>query len=129
MGAEPLPIWVRYGNLFQAVVTILASLLLFLVPNSIIPFWPWALTPLTARAISGWFMSYGLACVTINRENNASNILGARMSLLAFCVLQLIALARYFSSFDLSKPLAWVYLLVMGVGLVVNGQSLFSRQR
>jgi hypothetical protein len=129
MGAKPLPTWVRYGNLFQAVVTILAGLLLFLVPASMIPFWPWELTPLTARAISAWFMSFGLACVTINRENNTSNTLGARMSLLAFCALELIAVVRYFSSFDLSKPLAWIYLLVMGVGLVVNAQSLFSRQR
>jgi hypothetical protein len=67
--------------------------------------------------------------VSINRENNVSNTMSARMSLLTFCVLQLIVLARYFSSFDLSKPLAWVYLLTMGVGLIVNAPSLFSRQR
>ncbi len=129
VGAAPLPTWVRNGNLFQAVAMIAASLLLFLVPGSIIPFWPWELTPLTARAVSAWFMAYGLACLSINRENNVSNTLSARMSLLAFCVLQLIVLARYFSSFDLTKPLAWVYLLTMGVGLIVNAPSLFSRQR
>lgn len=129
IGAEPFTTWVRYGNLFQAVVMILAALLLFIAPASIIPFWPWELTPLTARAISGWFMSYALASLSINRENNLSNTQGARMSLLAFCVLQLIALARYFSSFDLSKPLAWVYLLVFAVGVAVNMPSLFPRQQ
>ncbi len=128
IGAQPFPTWVRYGNLFQAVIMIPAGLLLFLAPGFIIPFWPWELTPLTARAISAWFMAFGLACVTINRENNISNTLSAQISLLAFWVLQLIALARYFSSFDLSKPLAWVYLLAMGVGLVVNAPSLFSRR-
>ena len=129
MGAQPFPAWVHAGYLFQAVLMIPAGILLFLTPGSIIPFWPWELTPLTARAVSAWFMAYGLACVTINRENNTSNTVGARISLLAFCVLQLIALARYFSSFDLSKPLAWVYLLVLGIGVVINAPSLFPRQR
>lgn len=129
MGAKPFPTWVRFGYLLQAVLMLPAGIVLLFVPDSIIPFWPWALTPLTARAVSAWFIAYGLACLTTNRENNTSNTVGARISLFAFCILQLIALARYFSSFDLSKPLAWVYLLVMVVGMVVNAPSLFSRQR
>lgn len=129
VGAKPFAAWVRYGNLFQAVFMIPSGLLLFLVPGNIIPFWPWELTPLTARAVSAWLMAYGLACVTINRENNISNTWSARISMLAFCVLELIALARYFPSFDLSKPLAWVYLLVIVVGIVVNTPGLFSRQK
>src|SRR5688500_17643515 len=104
MGAKPFPQWVRSGYLFQAALTLPAGVLLFLVPGSIIPFWPWELTPLTARAVSAWMMAYGLACVTVNRENNTSNTAGTRLSLLAFCVLQLIAVARYFSSFELDKP-------------------------
>ena len=129
IGAKPFPTWVRAGNLFLAFLTISAGVLLFFTPNFIIPFWPWELTPLTAQAMSAWFLAYGLACVSINRENNTSNTLGGRISLFAFSLLELIALARYFSSFDLSKPLAWVYLLVMVVGLVLNAPSLFSRQR
>lgn len=129
VGAQPLPAWVRYANIFGAVVFVPASLLLFLAPNTIIPAWPWELTPLTARAISAWLMAYGLACVTITMENNTDNVRNARMSLFVFCVLQLIALARYAPSFDTSKPLAWVYLLVLAVGLVVNAPSLFPRQR
>lgn len=124
VGATPFPAWVRYGNLFQAAVTIPAALILFLAPASIIPAWPWELTPLTSRAVSAWFMAYGLACVSITMENNTSNTQGARMSLFVFCILQVIALWRYFPSFDLSKPLAWVYLLVLVVGVAVNAPSL-----
>lgn len=126
MGAKPFPGWVRAGYLLQAVFMLPAGVLLFFTPGSIIPFWPWELTPLTARAISAWFMAYGLACVTVNRENNTDNTLGARISLFAFCVLQLIALIRYLPSFDLSKPLAWMYLLILVVGIIVNALSLFS---
>ena len=129
VGAKPFPGWVRAGNLFQAVITLTFGALLFVLPGSLIPFWPWELTPLTARAVSAWFIAYGLACVTVNRENNTSNTLGARISLFAFCVLQLVALVRYSSSFDLSKPLAWVYLLAMIVGVVIHVPGLFFRQR
>lgn len=129
MGAKPFPAWYRAGNLLQAVLTITAGVFLFLFPGSIIPFWSWELTPLTARAVSAWFIAYGLAGLTVNRENNTSNTLGARISLFAFCVLQLIALVRYFPSFDLSKPLAWVYLLVLATGVIINAPGLFSRPR
>lgn len=129
IGSKPLPAWVRYGNFYQALVFIPAALLLFLAPASLIPSWPWELTPLTARAISAWLLAYGLACVTITLENNTSNTLSSRLSLFAFCILQMITLARYFTSFDLSKPLAWVYLSVLIVGAVTNVSALFSRQK
>lgn len=38
------------------------------------------------------------------------------------------AVARYFSSFELDKPLAWIYLLLMLVGLIVNMPALLSSQ-
>ena len=120
MGARPFPQWVRTVYLFQAALMLIAGVLLFLAPASISPIWPWALTPLTARAVSAWMIAFGLACVTVYRENNTANTLGARISLLAFCVLQLIAVARYFPSFELAKPLAWVYLLLMLVGVAAN---------
>jgi hypothetical protein len=129
LGAKRFPQWVRSGYLFQAALMLPAGALLFLVPGSIIPFWPWALTPLTARAVSAWMIAYGLACVTVNRENNTSNTAGTRISLGAFSVLQLMAVARFFSSVDLSKPLAWVYLLVMLVGVAVNLPALLSKNQ
>ena len=128
MGAKPFPNWVRWGYLFQAVLLVPAGLLLFLMPAALIPFWAWKLTPLTARAISAWLTAYGVACVAVNRENNSFNTKGTRASLLAFCVLQFVALARYFSSFDLSKPLAWVYVLVLLVGVIVAVPGLLSAQ-
>ena len=127
MGAAPLPTWARYGYVVQAVVVILAGILLFLMPTLIAPIWPWALTPLTARAISAWLIAYGLACIAVYRENNVLSTQGTRASLLTFCLLQFVALARYFSSLDVSKPLTWVYLLVMVVGVIVAIPGLLYR--
>jgi hypothetical protein len=128
MGVNPFPSWIRIGYLIQGVLAVLAGLILFFAPNLIIPSWPWELTPLTARAISAWSIAYGLACLEVNRENNTVNVIPARISLLIFSILQLIALARYSSNFDLSKPLAWVYLLVMILGVIVNVPNLYTRK-
>jgi len=129
MGAHPIPRWMRLGYIGQAVSILIAGIILFVIPAGMIPLWPWPLTPLTSRAVVAWLIAYGLACVAIYRENDLPNTTGARASLLAFCLLQFVVLARYFSSFDLTKPLAWVYLLVLLVGVIVGGASLFNRSK
>lgn len=43
------------------VVQVAAGLLLFLAPQTVIPLWPWALTPLTTRVLGGWFVLAGLS--------------------------------------------------------------------
>jgi len=126
MDALPIPQWIRFGYVFQAILTLLAGIVLFLIPASLIPFWPWSLTPLTARAISAWLTAYGLACIAIYRENDLRNTTGTRASLLAFCLLQFVALARYFASFDLTKPFAWMYLLFLLVGVIIGASSPFN---
>lgn len=127
MGAKPFPAWIRIGYLIQGFLTLLAGLALFFAPQLMISYWAWELTPLTSRAVSAWVIAYGLACLEVNRENNTINAMPARISLLIFSVLQLIAIARYFSSFDLSKPIAWIYLLVMIIGVVINLPKLYAR--
>jgi hypothetical protein len=127
MGAHPILRWMRFGYVVQAVLVLIAGILLFLFPAGIAPLWPWALTPLTSRAVGAWLVAYGLACVAIFRENDLPNTAGTRASLLAFCLLQFAVLARYFSSFDMTKPLAWLYLLVLLIGAIVGGASLINR--
>jgi hypothetical protein len=129
MGAKPFPRWVRVGYIVQAVFTLLAGILLFFTPALAIPIWPWELTPLTSRAISAWMVAYGLGCLAVNRENNTSNTLGTRISLGVFCILQLLAVARYLSSVDWMNPLAWVYVLVMLVGVAVGATSLLGQSK
>jgi hypothetical protein len=126
VGANPLPAWIRTAYMLHAVFTLLAGIILFLLPAAIIPFWPWTLTPLTARAIGSWLTAYGLACTAVYRENDLPNTMGTRASLMTFCVLQFIALARYFSSVDWAKPLAWIYLLVLLIGVAAPAANLWG---
>lgn len=129
MGAKPFLRWVRLSYLFQAAFTLLAGILLFLIPALLAPAWAWALTPLTARVVGAWVISYGLACLAVFREDDLLNTTGARASLLAFCVLQFVVLARYFSSVDWTKPLAWIYVLVLLAGVITGVASLLQQSR
>ncbi len=121
--ARPLPGWTRAGFAIQAGATLILGLALFIAPSHMIPSWPWDLTPLTARAVGTWLSAYGLACLAVFRENNASHGAGTTFSLLAFCVLQIVVLLRYLSSLDWARPLTWFYvaLLLLGILSAVGG--------
>ena len=68
--AGPLPSALRGLLAIQAVVLGLLGLGLLLFPESVATFWPWTLTPLTARAIGAWLLPIGLAGVWVVFEND-----------------------------------------------------------
>lgn len=128
-GQHPLPIWMRTGFALLAVAALLGGLGLFLVPEAMPPLWLWAITPLSARAISSWLCAFGVACVSLTLENDIRNGAGTCASLFAFCVLQFIVLARYPSAIAWTKPLAFGYVLFLLMGLVVTGANLLANRR
>jgi hypothetical protein len=111
--ADRLPGWLQIGYLVQAIYGLVVGLALFILPGAVIPSWPWLLTPLTAQVVGTWLTSYGLASAAILGEKVLRNSTGTVSSLLVFCLLQLILIARYFSTIDWSKPLAWVYIVFL----------------
>jgi uncharacterized membrane protein len=50
-----VPQWIRQVTLVVGVGLGAIGLLMFIFPTFFISFWPWTLTPLTARVIGGWF--------------------------------------------------------------------------
>jgi hypothetical protein len=44
----------------------------FIFPSTIIFFWPWTLTPLTGRVLSGWFMLLGVGGLVMAADNRWS---------------------------------------------------------
>ena len=116
-----MPGWLRVGFLVHGLLIMHAGIFLFLDSARMIPVWPWALTALTARAVGTWLAAYGLACLAVARENDPLTSSGTVSSLFAFCILQLLVVVLYFSTIDWTKPLAWLYivLLLAGVGCTV----------
>lgn len=128
-GQNPLPVWMRGGFALLAVFTLLSGLGLFLAPDTMSALWPWKVAPLAARAISSWLSAFGVACATLVFENDIKNGAGTCSSLFAFCVLELVVVARYTSAIDWTKPLTLVYMLFLILGLLITGFNLLTNRR
>jgi hypothetical protein len=95
----PLAAWYRAALAVQAVIALGQGLLLFAVPLQAARWWPWPLTPLTARAVACWLLGLGVLQVTCFFENDWSRIRLATISYSVLAVLQFAALARYSAAF------------------------------
>ena len=88
-----------------------AALLVAPVPTAAI--WPWALTPLTGRAIGAWLFGMGLGAAQAVREDDFER---ARIAFVAFGVLvllQFVALARYGGELNWSSVSGVAYLAAL----------------
>ena len=128
-GQNPLPAWMRGGFALLAAFALITGLSLFLVPQTMSMLWPWPVTPLAARAVSSWLTAFGMACGALTIENDIKYGAGTSSSLFAFCVLQFIVIARYFSAIDWAKPLAIGYVLFLLLGLLISGSNLLANKR
>ena len=127
-GQHPLPAWMRAVFVLVAAFALLSGVGLFFAPAAMSNVWPWAVTPLAARAISSWLAAFGMACVALTLENDIQHGAGTCSSLFAFCILQMVVLVRYASAVNWTKPLAIVYLLFLLLGALVSGANLLARR-
>ncbi len=107
----PLPAALRLVLVAQAGVMVVAGALLFLAPEDTKGLWPWALTPLTARAAGAWLLGIGLAAAWVVWENDWRRVRVAMAGYSAIGVLELIVLLRYSDELDWSDAQAYVFLL------------------
>jgi hypothetical protein len=128
-GQNPLPAWTRIGFASLAFIALLAGLSLFIAPENMSTLWPWTITPLAARAISAWLCAYGVACASLAIENDVKYGAGTCTSFFAFCILQMIVVARFPTSINWTKPLAIGYILFLLIGLIVSGSNLLANKR
>src|SRR5436309_1916393 len=63
---SPAPVWMRAIVLGQGAGMLVFGVGLFSLPTVVAPLWPWALTPLTARAIGAWLIGIGFAALHAN---------------------------------------------------------------
>ena len=91
-------------------LTLLTSIILFLQPSFMIRFWPWQLTPLTARVLGALFALTGVGELAIALDARWSAV---RIPLQSQMIgIALIALAIIFSwrNFHQANPLTWVFI-------------------
>jgi len=105
------PRWVRGTMIIIGVGMLGIAAWLYVWPESAIGSWPWALTPLTARAAASFVALPGAAWLAIAIDGRWS---AARVMLttVAFgLVLLLIAVARAWDEFDHGNALSIVYVI------------------
>jgi hypothetical protein len=124
----PAPTWMRFTVLGQGVGMLAVGVGLFLAPDVVKQGWPWALTPLTARAIGAWLIGIGFAAFHASRENDFLRIRPLAGGYVAFAILQFIAIVRYSGDLNWSGPAAWVYVAFLASVLPVGLFGWFGRR-
>ena len=127
-GRPPAPADVRIGPAVRAVmalvgaIALIQGLALFVAPELMLPLWPWALTPLTARVI-GAVLCLGLAGVLVaadGRWSAAQLLLEVELVMVVFIA---IAAVRSRHSFDATRPLTWI--LAVGFAALLAGSAAY----
>jgi hypothetical protein len=113
--ADPLPGWLRRTFLGIGALLSLEAVVAFVHPHWLMDSFPWALTPLTARVLSGWLLLTGTLLLSIAREDDRTR---ARLAS-PFLVLALPALVvqvlRYRDQVDAGSPRLWTGLVLFAV--------------
>ena len=105
----PLPASIRRFLAVVGLVLVVVSLLLFLLPEVMIPSWPWTLSPLTARVMAAMFVLPGIVGLGIARDGRwsaARFILQAQIGAILFILLAIL-IAR--SDLDWSRIVTWSF--------------------
>ncbi len=111
------------------IVLIPIGLGMLIAPQSVIPVWPWVLTPLTARAIGAWAFALGFAMAHALWENDWERVQAATWSIATFGLLELLALARYPGDMKWELPQAWFYSLFMALIAIAGVISIINARR
>ncbi len=105
--------WMRFVLAAQGTIMLVAGTVLFLSPSTASTFWPWALTPLTSRAIGAWLIGIGVIALHMTWENDHQRNRIAYVSYAALGILQVVSLVRYVGEVNWFTAGSWSYLLLV----------------
>ena len=125
---KSFPVWFRILLLLHGLFGITVACFLFFAPQTVIPFWSWALTLLTARVLSAWLFSFGVISLQALREHDWTRIRVFAAGYLVAGVLGLIALLRYPGEVHWFEVGNSGYLMYIAIMLVI-GFAGYSRSR
>jgi hypothetical protein len=117
-------------QLFQLAIlpTAAIALWLFLAPASAAAWWPWPLTPLTARVVAAWFFLPAAILWILARDGRWSSARLTFIGGLVWNLLLLVAVARAWNEFDPTRAGRWLYpLSLIAAALAQAGMLWFMR--
>lgn len=111
----PLPAWLIRVLMDCSIALALLAIVFFFLPSLIIPIFPWKLTPLTARSLSGWLVVIGGILFSMSRENSGTRSRLATPMLILILPALLLQMSRFASQVSWANPFLWVLLVLFGV--------------
>jgi hypothetical protein len=125
-----VPRVVRVVTGLAGAALLLLALGMFLVPEAIIPAWPWQLYPATCRSIGGWLSAPGVCYLlfAFERRWSAWRIILQHQAIAVGLIL--VAVARTWDEFKPSSLTTWLYVGGMAFFLAATlGLLLFMDSR
>lgn len=101
------------------------SATLFLAPQRAVDYWPWLVTPLTAR-VMGAIFALGIAAIGGFTERRWSCLKIMLQVEIFMLTLIFVAAVRAHSEFDTGRPLTWVFAVGF-VGVLAGSVGLYAR--
>jgi hypothetical protein len=126
-----VPVALGLPGVVRAVLVLLAAVLLglgtalLLAPEWAEGAWPWALTPLTGRAVGAWLVGLGVAAAHARVLDDRRSLRPLAITGVLFGVLQGVALLRYGEELDGGLATVW-YAAVIVVLASVSGWVLWA---
>jgi hypothetical protein len=115
VSGDPIPSWLnRLLVICGGILTIIA-VLTFIFPNFLIPIFPWKLTPLTARSLSGWLIAVGTIMLWMSRENDRTRARLATPMLILLLPVLLMQMLRFADQVNWGSPVLWIGLFLFAV--------------
>lgn len=112
---DPLPFWLNRLLVICGSVLTAGAILVFIFPSLLIPIFPWQLTPLTARSLSGWLIAIGTIMLSMSHENDRTRSRLATLMFILILPALLLQMARYANEVNWSNPVLWMGLILFAV--------------
>lgn len=112
---DPHPGWLHQLLIIGGGMLVVVAILAFFFPSSLIGVFPWPLTPLTSRSLSGWLVAAGTIMLSMSRENDQTRARLATPMLILILPALLMQMARFANEVNWASPVLWLGLLLFAV--------------
>jgi hypothetical protein len=112
---DQIPSWLKWILLIVGIIFVLIAIIAFFIPSLLIPIFPWQLTPLTSRSLSGWLAIVGVLMLSIHRDNNKTRARLATPMLVLILPTILLQLSRFSDEVNWNSGTLWVGLILFTI--------------
>jgi peptidoglycan/LPS O-acetylase OafA/YrhL len=125
----PLGLALRAALAGEGAALLAVSALMLLAPDTAADFWPWALTPLTSRALGAFALGVALVALLVAREHHLELFRPTAIALIVLAALQLLAVAIHGEDLGGDDVATVAYVAFLAVLLATGAYALASASR